>query len=185
MKSFLPYLELAARWHVFIMLNIYGWGKIFGGQFYRKGNLPPEVASQTLENIGSFDLAWTFMGHSYTYILFIGISQIIGAWCLLFERTKIIGIAILLPILTNIIVFDAIFFDTYGALASALNYFLLLLLTLYFNKEKIIKAFNTLTTYKPLNPKIKPQQIKTIIIVALTIGVIFSLEQVAVNLLGH
>jgi hypothetical protein len=185
MKTFLPYLELAARWHVFIMINTYGWGKILGGQFYRRGSLPDEVGIQTLDTVNSFDLAWTFMGHSYTYILFVGLSQIIGGWCLLFERTKILGIAILLPILVNIIAFDAIFFETYGALASAVNYFFLLLLTLYLNREKIIQAFNTLTTYRPLDQSLKNQRIKTALIVATSIGVIFGLEQVAVNILGH
>lgn len=33
-------IELAARWYVFVFLNIYGLGKIAGGQFYRRGHLP-------------------------------------------------------------------------------------------------------------------------------------------------
>ena len=77
------YLELAARIYLWGMLSIYGLGKISGGQFYRNGKLPEEVAATTLGEVGSFDLAWTFMGHSYAYILFIGISQLIEAWMLL------------------------------------------------------------------------------------------------------
>lgn len=180
-SKFTYYLELAARIHVFILLNIYGLGKLLGGQFYRKGHLPEEVAAQTLDTVKSFDLAWTFMGHSYVYILFIGISQLIGAWLLLWEKTKLLGVAILIPILVNIIVFDAVFFETYGALASAAIYFILLLLVLYLNKEKVIAAFNELikkTNTQKLN-------FKTILIVGTIVAVIFGLEQILVNLLGH
>lgn len=52
------------------------------------------------------------MGYSFAYILFIGVMQIVGAWMLLWERTKLLGVAILMPILVNIVVFDIIFLDT-------------------------------------------------------------------------
>ena len=112
-------IELAARWYVFIFLNIYGIGKIAGGQFYRRGHLPPEVAQLPLASVGPFELAWTFMGYSFAYILFIGLAEITGAWMPLWGRTKLLGVSLLLPVMVNIIVFDVIFLDTYGALASA------------------------------------------------------------------
>ncbi len=184
MKKFTYYFELAARLHVFILLNLYGLGKIMGGQFYRKGNLPVDVAQQTLENVDSFDLAWTFMGHSYIYILFIGIAQLIGAWCLLWNRTKLLGIAILIPILVNIIVFDAVFFHTYGALASALIYFLLLMVVLYLNKEQVIRIFKTMTS--SINTLRSPfsEKAKAIGIAALIFVATFGLEQLIVNFIG-
>ncbi|MEM8907278.1 MAG: hypothetical protein AAGD05_05475, partial [Bacteroidota bacterium] len=148
-KDYAAYLELAARCHVFLLLNTYGLGKVMGGQFYRRGQLPEEIAQQTLAEVGGFDLAWTFMGYSYTYILFIGVSQIIGAWCLLWERTKFLGMAILIPILLNIIVFDLIFFEKYGALASAVNYLLLLLLVLYLNREQTLAILQKMTQANP------------------------------------
>ena len=43
----LRYLEIAARWYVFITLSIYGYAKLFGMQFYRPGKMPPEVAAKT------------------------------------------------------------------------------------------------------------------------------------------
>jgi len=179
------YIELAARIHVFLLLNLYGLGKIMNGQFYRKGDLPPEVASQTLENVGSFDLAWTFMGHSYVYILFIGVSQIIGAWCLLWDRTKLLGIAILIPILVNIIVFDAIFFDTYGALASAIIYFLLLMLVLYFNKDQVIEVLKSMTQKTKTISQSLTAKIKNIGIALMIFVLFFGFEQLMINILGH
>src|SRR6188474_2289154 len=81
-------IELAARWYVFIFLNIYGLGKIAGVQFYRRDRMPEDVANTPLGNATGFDLAWTFMGHSFAYILFIGLAEVLGAWLLLWNRTK-------------------------------------------------------------------------------------------------
>lgn len=187
-KSISHYLELAARIYVFIMLNMYGLGKIVGGQFYRKGALPPKVAEQTLGNVNSYDLAWTFMGHSYTYILFIGISQIIGAWCLLWDRTKFIGIAILIPILSNIIVFDAVFFNTndYGALGSAVIYFSLLMLVLFINKEKLIDILQLMTsgTNNKTSSSFKEKSISVLIALSI-VALFFGIDQFFVKLLGQ
>ncbi|PTM02023.1 MAG: hypothetical protein DA407_15475, partial [Bacteroidetes bacterium] len=90
-------LELVFRQCVFIIINIYAISKLLGGQFYMKGKLPAEVANTTLGDASGFSLAWTFMGHSYFYILFIGITQLIGAWFLLWNKTKLIGVVILIP----------------------------------------------------------------------------------------
>ena len=102
-------IELAARWYVFWFLNVYGLGKILGGQFYRRGRLPEDVAKTFLGDANAFELAWTFMGYSFAYILFIGLAEVVGAWLLLWERTKRFGVAILLPVMVNIVVFDIIF----------------------------------------------------------------------------
>ena len=95
--------EVVCRSYVFIFLNFYGIGKIMGGQFYRKGQLPAEVAQTTIEQASAYDLAWSFMGYSFVYILFVGISQVIGAWLLIWNRTKMLGVMILFPIMVNII----------------------------------------------------------------------------------
>ena len=75
--DFKKLFEIVLRQCVFTILNIYAPSKIFDGQFYMKGNLPLEVAETTLGDAGSFLLAWTFMGHSYFYVLFIGILNLL------------------------------------------------------------------------------------------------------------
>ncbi len=184
-QKFAHYFELAARWYVFFFLNVYGIGKIMGGQFYRKGHLPAEVANTTLANTEAFDLAWTFMGYSQAYILFVGIAQIIGAWCLLFKRSKLIGVVILIPILLNIIVFDLIFLDMLGALVSASIYFILLLTILYFQRSTIIEIFKLLTTRKEKTTNSISETVKTILIAGGIMILIFILDQLMVNFFGH
>ena len=169
--DFKKLFEIVLRQCVFTILNIYALSKIFGGQFYMKGKLPLEVAETTLGDASSFWLAWTFMGHSYFYVLFVGITQLIGAWFLLWNKTKLLGVLILMPIMINIIIFDIIFLDVYPALANAVIVFSMLLLILIFNKEHLIEIFQVLinfptTTNGPIKSRILIIGI-TIIVIAL------------------
>ncbi|MGK0363611.1 MAG: hypothetical protein ACI85O_000664 [Saprospiraceae bacterium] len=185
MKKFAIYYELAARIHVFILLNLYGIGKIAGGQFYRKGKLPAEIADLPLAEVGAFDLAWTFMGYSFLYIFFVGFFQIIGAWCLLWERTKLIGILILMPILVNIIVFDFIFLPQYDAICSAVIYFIQLNIVLFLNKERVIRILKIMfESPKGEKNKIK-ERVKMIGIALVIVALIFAFEQGCVNFFGR
>jgi len=177
--------ELVCRWYVFIFLNFYGIGKIMGGQFYRKGQLPQDVASTTIEQASAYDLAWSFMGYSFVYILFIGTSQIIGAWLLLWNRTKILGVMILFPILVNIVVFDIIFLDVRDALVNATIYLLMLIYILYYNKERIIKAFISLTNYNPTISQVKSGKLIRLGAILLIMMVIFGIDQFLVNLVRN
>lgn len=176
-------LEMVCRCYVFIFLNIYGIGKIMGGQFYRRGQLPKEIAITTIEQASAYDLAWSFMGYSFYYILFIGVSQIIGAWLLLWNRTKILGVIILFPIMVNIIVFDIIFLDVKDALVNATIYFLMLIYILYYNKEKINKAFSILTSPEIMKQEPKTKILKSLGLMILTMIVIFGIDQFFVNLI--
>ncbi|WP_298421636.1 hypothetical protein [uncultured Kordia sp.] len=179
------YLEISFRWYVFLFISLYGFGKIMGGQFYRKGMIPAEVAATPIVDVSSFDLAWVFMGHSFSYILFVGVSQLIGAVCLLFKKTRLLGVIILIPILVNIIVFDIIFLDAYAALVNAIIYFLMLLGILYFHKEKIIEVFRILTTQKKKEKIEFKTRLKTIVIVACIMLIIFIINQSIGTLIGH
>lgn len=186
MKNFSTYFELTARIHVFLLLNAYGLGKIVGGQFYPKGFLPPELASMPISEVGGFDLLWTFMGYSYIYVLFVGISQLVGAWLLLWNRTKLLGVAILLPILMNIIILDALFFEgvALGALGSALVYLSLLLYILYHNRAQVITVLQVMLT--PLRKKNVERPRWQMVLIALCLfGLTFGVEQLIVRSLGY
>jgi len=185
MKNFVSYYELAARIHVFILLNLYGIGKIAGGQFYRKGKLPAEIADLPLAEVGAYDLAWTFMGYSFSYILFIGIFQIIGAWCLLWERTKLIGILILMPILVNIIVFDFIFLPQFDAICSAIIYFIQLNIVLFLNKERVMRILRIMFE-SPEGEKSKiKERVKMIGGALIIVTLVFAFEQSCINFFGR
>jgi len=169
-------IELVLRQCVFIIINIYGLSKLLGGQFYMKGKLPTEIANTTLGEASGFSLAWTFMGHSYTYILFVGIFQLLGAWFLLWNKTKLIGVLILLPIMVNIIVFDIIFLDVYPALANAIIVLLMLFLILFFNKEIVKEIVIKLTNFQSKTSVPIKKRLITFGITILFIVLIFSFD---------
>jgi hypothetical protein len=178
-------IELAARWYVFVFLNVYGLGKIAGGQFYRRGRLPDEVAGTLLGDAPAFDLAWTFMGYSFAYILFVGLAEVVGAWLLLWERTKLLGVAILLPVMVNVLVFDVIFLDRYGALASATIYTLPLLVILACNRDRVAQALRALIppARAPRAPFAHRARAAGVALAGM--GLLFAVDQALVNLLGH
>jgi hypothetical protein len=184
LESIKVVLELVFRQCVFIILNIYGISKLLGGQFYMKGKLPAEIANTTLGEISSFSLAWTFMGHSYMYILFIGITQLIGAWFLLWQKTKLIGVLILLPIMVNIILFDILFLDVYTALANAIIVFTMLVFILVFNKEKVTAIFQKLTSIPPKSKVVLKRRLIALGITILVMILIFTFDSFLENWLG-
>ncbi|MEM0993217.1 MAG: hypothetical protein AAF847_09005 [Bacteroidota bacterium] len=179
------YFELAARIYVWVKLSLYGSGKIIGGQFYRRGKLPAEIANIPLDEVTAYDLAWTFFGFSEGYIFFIGISQLIGAFLLLFERTKLLGIAILLPILLNIIVVDIAFDVSWGATTSAIMYLTALIYVLYFNKKQVVQAFQALVQKQIVPPKLKQKKWLRIVVALGIFAAIFLVEQQLLNFIGR
>ena len=168
--------ELVLRQCVFIILNIYALSKLLGGQFYMKGKLPAEIANTTLGEASGFSLAWTFMGHSYFYIMFVGIAQLIGAWFLLWNKTKLIGVLILLPIMVNIIVFDIVFLDVYPALANAIIVLLIFFLILFFNREIVKDTVIKLTKFQLKSSVSIKKRLITFGITILFIVLIFSFD---------
>ena len=183
--DFKEILEITCRLYVFFFLTVYGIGKIIGGQFYTSTRIPDEIAIMPIGQVPDFELAWVFMGRSFGYILFIGLAEIIGACLLLFNKTKLIGTLILIPVMVNVIVFDIFFLDAYGALFSATLYFVMLLTILVINKEKISKLLIELVSAK-MAPQIsfKEKFFKYSIALAIIV-LIFIGDQVIVNLLGY
>lgn len=176
--------EIVFRQCVFIILNIYAISKLLGGQFYMNGKLPEQIANTTLGEASGFSLAWTFMGHSYVYILFVGITQLIGAWFLLWNKTKLIGVFILIPIMVNIILFDIIFLDVYPALVNAVIVFVMLMLILYFNKDTVQDVIKRLTNFQKTNKIHTKRRLITFGITILIIVLIFAFDSFIEHWLG-
>lgn len=178
------YIELALRFYICLKIGIYAVGKMAGGQFYDKGELPPNVAVKPLQEVGSFELAWTFFGYSYEYVLFIGISQLVGGLLLLWDKTKLLGVAILIPILLNIIIVDVFFKIGAGALFSAVFYFFCLMVILFLNQEKVKILLQTLFSSPLASPFSTKQLMINALIIAVSIVVLFALESFFMRLLS-
>ena len=183
--DFKEILEIVCRLYVFFFLTVYGIGKVIGAQFYMPTGIPEEIAIMPIAQVPDFELAWVFMGRSYGYMIFIGLAEIIGAILLLFNKTKLVGTLILIPIMVNVIVFDIFFLDEYGALAGATLYLLMLFAILFINKEKMIATFNDLINNKKLPKTSSKEKIYKYLIVATIIVLIFIGDQLIVNFFGY
>lgn len=175
--------EWALRCNIFLKLLNYGFGKMIGQQFYTPANIPANIAAISLGETTGYNLAWTFFGYSQGYILFIGISQIVGALLFLIPRTKLLGALILIPILLNIIVVDIFFGVAYGALFSAVFYLLGVLWVLYQNKNSLRAAIELLL-FRSKQKFTMKWPIKLVIAVAF-LAIIFGLEVVGIQFFGY
>ncbi len=183
LKNWTVYLELAARYYVFLIMNVYGWGKVLGGQFFRPGRFPEKVAQILLAEADGFQLAWAFFGHSPFYIWFIGLSQVVVAWLLLGTKTKLPGVAILIPILLNIVVVDITFQIEVGALAVAATCLLLLCLILYLNLPTLKAIVAILWQPTVSGGLVSKERVKTIAIILGLLVLIFGLQSLLIQLI--
>lgn len=84
--------------------------------------------------------------------------------------------------MVNIIVFDIIFLDIKDALVNVTLYFLMLLFILFFNKDKIIVAFQALTNQPPQKVLTNHYSFRNIGIILLLMVLVFGIDQFFVTL---
>ncbi|MDX1462732.1 MAG: hypothetical protein R3359_06715 [Marinirhabdus sp.] len=183
--KFINTLEWAVRLNVCIKLTTYGMGKVFNGQFYLKGAIPEEIAIVPLGETTSYNLAWTFFGHSKGYILFIGLSQVAGAILFLIPRTKLIGGSILLPILLNIIVVDYFYGVAYGALFSACFYLGSIIWVFWLERQRLSTALQALLVARRKKKRTLQHQLIWVLGVLALFGVVFLMEFYGIGLFGY
>ncbi len=157
------------RYGMALELCLLGWEKIFHLQFITPiGKLDYPFSSFSLN-----DHLWAFFGQSYSFILVIGFIQIAGSVLLLFGRTRLVGVFILIPVLLNILLLDFFYEIESGPLALAtilfigVIYFLLVeydrLKTFFFN------AKNELPTIQFKSPAFKNLLRLSVVIVPLLV----------------
>ncbi|MVT12106.1 hypothetical protein [Chitinophaga tropicalis] len=148
------------RYWIAVEIFNYGFAKILGTQFapsYFKND-------STWSSLSGLDLTWNYFSYSYAMAVIIAGIQIVGSAFLLFRRTTILGIILLLPVMVNIVLIDIFYSIPYGALANAilftlgLSYLLLL-------QWPAIKAFFVQSL--PILPVIRLGGIKNVLRISL------------------
>ncbi|WBU88417.1 hypothetical protein [Cellulophaga omnivescoria] len=91
-------------------------------------------------------LAWTFLGYSKGYNLFIGLSEFIGGILLFHRKTKLLGGLILIPVTVNIVAIN-FFYDVPVKLFSSE----LLLMAVIVVAPDLKRLFNLIVQNKPTN----------------------------------
>ncbi len=100
--STLAFWQGLIRYGVAFDLAEFGWAKIFHLQLV----MPLSKFDLPYNSFSPSDLFWAFFSHSYLFGCIIAALQITGAMLLLFHRTRLVGVFILLPVLANILLMD-------------------------------------------------------------------------------
>ncbi|MGU9936994.1 DoxX family membrane protein [Empedobacter brevis] len=143
------FIVISARFLLCITFLSYGWGKLNGGQF----GLNSDELNTPIKDLSLFKIGWYLFDHQ-PFKFFIGVSQILCSFLLLFDRTVIIGALFFLVIISNIIIIDETIMPETLKLAfryRLLFYIFLCLLILYHHRNRFLPALNILKgKYQPI-----------------------------------
>ena len=99
-SGFYKWSLVYARYFVGLTLISYGVAKFLVGQFPGPSLYSMDVLYGEMSPMG---LAWRFFGYSDTYKIFMGISEILAGFLLLFRRTVVLGALGSIAVCTNIV----------------------------------------------------------------------------------
>ncbi len=140
-------LVLSIRILLALIFIQYGIGKLIGGQF---GGLNSTELNTPIKDLSLFKIAWYLFDHQ-PFKAFIGVSQIIASVFLLFNRTVILGLLMLIPIILNILIIDLTIMQ-YGFKVAFFfrltGYLLYIVLLIFYYKQAIYPALRTITQKK-------------------------------------
>jgi hypothetical protein len=103
------------RYWLAVEIFNYGFAKILGTQFafnYFRGD-------STWNSLSGFDLTWNYFAYSPALSDIIAALQVGGSALLLFRRTTVMGVLLLLPVMTNVLLIDIFYHIASGALLNA------------------------------------------------------------------
>lgn len=121
------------------LLFTYASSKMLGRQF----SLPPEIALRPVGSLNGYQLAWLYYGHSHAYAVILGLIQLAGGALLLFRKTALLGAALTLPVMTNILMINVFFHIAWGAMGTSAFIFASMLAILWRSRHALVGVFWT------------------------------------------
>ena len=159
-KEKIEIFENAISWIVVMAMFIYGGGKLVQFDSVAESN-------RIVSEMTGMELMWAFYGYSKSYVITLGVFELIGGFLILIIRTRIVGCLLTSTILLNVIIQDIYFGVHLGALKAAILYQLLILIILFLNKEKLIRSIKTLLT----SNKIEQTKTKSFLKILIAFGI--------------
>jgi len=139
--STLAFWQGLIRYGIAFDLAEFGWAKICHLQLV----MPMSKLDLPYNSFSPSDLFWYFFSYSYALGCVIAAVQIAGAMLLLFHRTRLVGVFILLPVLANILLMD-IFYQIGNSVVVHASIMMAGILYLLVIEFKRLKAFFFLAT---------------------------------------
>lgn len=148
--------EFAFRCSLARAFFFYGYDKLSGTMF---NNAPADIMNRKLSEIDMFHLTWYWFNTNKEISWSIGILQILAAILLLFNKTKIIGTLMFLPILSVILLIDIYCAGSPGLSSRVFFYICVCLVILYRQRARLGYLLITPGAAVPVP---EPQQGKTV-----------------------
>jgi len=156
------WLQIMLRYFLAYTIMQYGAAKVLDVQF--SSNI--SALDTRVADMRPMSVAWSFFGYSFSYEFFIGCSQIVAAFLLLFRRTATLGAILMVTIMSNI-VFVNFAFDVCVKFFSTTY----LVMSLYLLADDATRLVNVLLlnrtaekiTYPPLFRKLALKRIAGIL----------------------
>lgn len=126
-----------ARYFTAFMLMLYGFAKINESQF----TVVEWVQDEPLKDVHGFWLVWYYMSYSKTYATIVALIQILAGGMLLFRRTTLLGAAILLPVMANIVLINIFFQIPQSAFIAAFLITVSLIVILIHHHQELLDLF--------------------------------------------
>ncbi|WP_300687644.1 hypothetical protein [Chryseobacterium sp.] len=100
--KYISWLSILLRYWIAFLLLDFGFQKIFEVNF----NYSYHINDSLSGALTGQELTWKYYGFSYGLAVILAFFQIIGSILLLFKRTLLLGITILLPVMLNIVLIN-------------------------------------------------------------------------------
>ncbi|SFE32476.1 hypothetical protein [Spirosoma endophyticum] len=127
------WLQGIIRYWLALSISTYGFAKILKTQF----QTPDFFLDTPLSSLDGMSLTWYYYGYSYPLAVIIGLLQIGGSILLLYRRTTLLGVMILLPVIVNIILINLFYKIAIGAFFNSVVYSLALVFFLFLNRRRL------------------------------------------------
>ncbi|KAA0991939.1 hypothetical protein [Dyadobacter aurulentus] len=130
-------LQGLIRYWLAYSISVYGFAKILKTQLQS----PEFNLDMPLGDLSGFALTWYYFGYSYTLAVILGLFQVGGSILLLFRRTTLIGVMVLLPVMVNIVLINMFYQIASGAFFNSVIYTISLTFLLLLDFKKLKAAF--------------------------------------------
>ncbi|MVN77701.1 DoxX family membrane protein [Hymenobacter sp. HMF4947] len=131
---------LSARVYLAVIFIAYGGAKLSGHQF----GITPAETTQPISQLSLFRLYW-YLCSFEPFKSFIGISQVVAALLLLWNRTALLGALLLLPIAVNILIADITYLKMEEFYWRLPYYLGLIFLIFWHYRDRMLAAYRALT----------------------------------------
>jgi hypothetical protein len=153
------------------LLFSYGLSKLAGVQF----TLGPDIARRPIGSLSGFQLTWYYYSYSHVYATVLGLTQLAGAAMLLFRKTALLGAAVMVPVMANILMINLFFHIALGAACTAAFLFASMVALLWRERGAFVGVFWATQAAEPVDSRKFHRWIAALVLLVVVAQTVFVL----------